>query len=69
MFGQVMANTGMTAEEVGELTWDDIMDLYDYWREHPPMSLLMEGFVGYKAPEVKKVTKDSLRKLAAEFGG
>ena len=69
MFGQIMANTGMTAEEVGEMTWDDVNDLYDYWEVHPPMGLLMEAFVGFKPVEKKKATKETLRGLMAEFGG
>lgn len=69
MFGQIMTNTGMTAEEVGELTWDEVQDLYDYWELHPPMSLLLEGFVGFKSPEKKKATKESLREVMAQFGG
>lgn len=28
----------------------DIMELFDYWREYPPMHWLMRGFVGYKPP-------------------
>jgi hypothetical protein len=69
MFGQLMANTGMTAEEIGEMTWDDAYDLYDYWDIHPPMSLLIEAQVGYRPAEKKKATKQSLKELAAEFGG
>jgi hypothetical protein len=28
----------------------DVTDLFEYWRESPPMHILMAGYVGYKPP-------------------
>lgn len=36
------------------MTLSDVDDLYEYWREHPPVHELVAAFVGYKPPERKQ---------------
>jgi hypothetical protein len=69
MMAQLAVNGGMTMEEVGDLTWDEVNDIYDYWDVHPPVAFLMEAQVGYKPTEKKKATKESLSQVMSEFGG
>jgi hypothetical protein len=35
--------------------WDDALSLLGYWRQHPPVHILLASFVGHKPPS--KVSK------------
>lgn len=28
------------------MTLDDLLDLYDHWKEHPPVQWMMQGYLG-----------------------
>jgi len=45
-----MASCGYTPCEIDELTWRDVENLSAYWREHPPVHLLVAGYMGYQPP-------------------
>ena len=32
------------------MTFDQVMLIFDYWRQHPPTRDLIAAFVGYKSP-------------------
>ena len=34
------------------MTWQDYLDLHEYWAQFPPVHVLAAGWMGYK-PEVK----------------
>lgn len=62
-----MASCGFTPAEIDGLTWRDIEDLSAYWREHPPVHLLVAGFMGYRPPSPPTPTDPAI--LAALFKG
>jgi hypothetical protein len=35
---------------IDEMPFCDVMELFDYWRDYPPMHWLMRAYVGYKPP-------------------
>ena len=42
----------------------DAMELFDYWREYPPVHVLMRGYVGYK-PQSKEdqITPEQFQRM------
>ena len=47
-------------DEVGEMDFRDIQELYEYWREVPPVDEMVAAFLGYKPP-----AKDAPVKIGA----
>jgi hypothetical protein len=45
-----MTSCGFPPREIDEMTWRDVEDLTDYWRAHPPVHLLVAGYMGYQPP-------------------
>lgn len=41
----------------------DVIELFDYWSQFPPMHILMRGYVGYK-PEARREEKS--RRIVGE---
>lgn len=57
MAAEVICFTGMTFEEVDEqLTLHRYNTLARFWQKHPPMAVLLAGYVGYKAQPQAEAT-------------
>jgi hypothetical protein len=41
---------------IDEMTLFDVEELCHYWRRHPPVHLLVAGFVGYRADDASSPT-------------
>ena len=52
IFASVANATGWNFRDIGDLTLDDLLDLSDEWRQHPPLTymvqMLVEGLSGEK---------------------
>ncbi len=48
------------------MTLPRLAALNAYWEQHPPMNLLMEAMVGFRAP--RRTSRQRLKELAARFG-
>lgn len=35
------------------MTLDDVLDLHDYWRDHPPVQWMVQAYLGIK-PETRQ---------------
>ena len=46
----VITCTGWTWEQAGRLTMPRLQALNRYWRQHPPVHLLVAAYLDYKAP-------------------
>lgn len=46
------------------------MELFDYWRDYPPMHWLMAAYVGYKPPSkpTEQIAKPTATKLSKARG-
>jgi hypothetical protein len=53
------------------MTWGEVFMLQEYWKEHPPVHLLVAAYLGIKPKHKGKSKADqpSLRALAGMFGG
>ena len=54
--------------------WPDLMDLVDYWADHPPVHQLVAGFMGVKSRKKSKTsavkaTASDMQSLANLFNG
>lgn len=39
-----MTGTGWTSRQVDETPWPDVKDLLNYWKEYPPVHILVRPF-------------------------
>jgi hypothetical protein len=69
----VIACTGWTWDHIeAELDIPRLSALSSYWRVHPPMHVLLAGYVGFKPPEVTDGRANDpaeMAKLAALLSG
>lgn len=42
---------GWTRRVIDDLTWPEVEEHFEYWQEHPPVHMLVAGYLGYKKPE------------------
>lgn len=55
--------------------WPDVLELLAYWKENPPLHLLLKGFMGIetkkegKAEELPTQTPEDLRRIAQMVNG
>lgn len=42
------------------MTLDDVLDLFDYWKDHPPVQWMVQGYLGIK-PQEKELTPEEIR--------
>jgi hypothetical protein len=74
MFGRLQTDVGYTPAQICEMTLDDVLPLFEYWKRYPPLRDLVAAFVGFKPKdaaeaEPKKMTADDMRMLMHATGG
>lgn len=45
------------------MDFGDVMRLFDYWAEHPPLHLMVANFLGYKTTQKRKATNADMQQL------
>jgi hypothetical protein len=61
---------GYTFRDIDEMVFEDLDDLFEYWKGNsPPLTMMVAAYLGVKKETKRVRSKDDLRKLAAEFGG
>ena len=68
MQGLLITGTGWTVPELDATPWPDVMDLIDYWADHPPVHQLLAGFMGVK-PKNRKAQSGAIKATADETRG
>lgn len=48
IYGRLATACGYTPDEIDALTLPQVLDLYSYWKQHPPMHELLAMQLGYK---------------------
>ena len=41
----------MPDDILDRLTWQDVSDLNAYWKSHPPLQWMVQGYLGIKIPD------------------
>ena len=59
IFAHVAASTGWTLDAVGAMTISDLDDMEAYWRRHPPVHLLVAGYLGIGGEEDDEAWDDA----------
>lgn len=45
------------------MTLDDVLDLFDYWREAPPVQWMVQAYLGIKYEKPKEATPEEFRAM------
>lgn len=48
LYSHIAQCLGWTRQTIDELTWPEVQEHFEYWDEHPPVHLLVAGYLGYK---------------------
>jgi hypothetical protein len=56
MTGLICTALGCLPAQVDSIPWPEAMDLLDYWAAHPPVHVLVAGFMGLKPKKKLKKT-------------
>ena len=69
VYAHIAASTGWTWEQVGQLTIPRLNALNKYWKQNPPVHLLVKWFIGYESKDEKpqKSTQDNDAAFAELF--
>ena len=56
---------GITPSAVREdMTLQDVIDLHDYWQDHPPVQWMVQAYLGIKPKEAQSLNVDQLNAFA-----
>lgn len=70
----MIAATGWTWEQVGNLTLHRYYALCEYWRDHPPLHIMVAAYLGIKSESRKEsetsgeMSKEQVAELFALMG-
>jgi hypothetical protein len=61
---------GWTYSDIDDLSLNDVDELMEYWKESPPVPMLVRAYMGFgKKEKPKKADKKSLAEFAKMLGG
>lgn len=60
---------GWTFQDIDELTMTDVDDVFEYWKDNPPVPMMVRAYLGIRKEKPKKASKETLAELARAFGG
>lgn len=47
-----------------DMTLDDVLDLHDYWRDHPPVQWMVQSYLGVESEKDRQLSGDDLKRFA-----
>jgi hypothetical protein len=67
VYGRLATDCGYLPSAIDAMTLDDVEEIFEFWKKHPPMRVLAEAYLGYKpaeeAPKPAYMTADDMRRM------